>query len=69
MKVHPLKLYLIENKITQKEFAKRCSINPETLSRIINYRLISIPHRKNIDKMHELTGIPKKEFRYFAEEE
>lgn len=69
MKIHPLKLYLLKNKMTQKEFTALSKIPPLTIHRIINYKLKGVPRKDTIDKLHKLTGIPKIEFLYPAEEE
>ena len=69
MKIHPLKLWLIENKTTQKDFAKLCNINAVSIHRIINYHLKGIPHQNTMERISKLTGIPKIEFFYPAEED
>ena len=64
MKIHPLKLYLLQNKMTQKEFTDRSKIPLLTVHRIINYKLKGVPQQNTIEKLHEFTGIPKIEFLY-----
>ena len=55
--------------MTQKEFTALSKIPPLTIHRIINYKLKGVPRKDTIDKLHKLTGIPKIEFLYPAEEE
>ena len=69
MKIHPLKIYLLENKLTLKGFAEQCNMPYQHLYRIMNYKLIGVPRKGTIEKLHELTGIPKMEFLYPAEDE
>ena len=68
MKIHPLKIYLLENRITLKDFAKQCNMPYQNLYRIMNYKLTDYPRKSTVEKLHRLTGIPKMEFLYPAED-
>ena len=69
MQIHPLKIYLLKNRITLKDFAKRCNMPYQNLYRIMNYKLTDYPRKSTVEKLHQLTGIPKMEFLYPAEDE
>lgn len=64
MKIHPLKIYLLQNKIKQKEFSQLSGIPQITIHRIINYKNKGFPRKETIEKIHKLTNIPRNQFTY-----
>ena len=68
MNIHPLKKYLLENKIKQKEFAELSGIPLITIHRIVNHKNKSFSRKKTIEKIHNLTGIPIIDLLYPEEE-
>lgn len=69
MKIHPLKIYLLKNKIKQKEFAGLSGIPQITIYRIVNYKNKGFPRKETIEKIHKLTGIPRNQFTYLEDED
>ncbi|RZV39923.1 MAG: helix-turn-helix domain-containing protein [Candidatus Acidulodesulfobacterium acidiphilum] len=57
MKIHPLKIYILQNKIKQKELARLCGISEITIHRIVNFKTKKISN-KNFEKLIKF-GIPK----------
>ena len=56
MKIHPLKIYSLENKITLKEIAKMLNKTTVTIYRISEYK--TKPSPKLAKEIHNLTKIP-----------
>ena len=56
MKIHPIKIYCLQNKIKQKDLAKLTGIAEITIHRIVNYKT-KLNHKKTIQKLHNITGI------------
>ncbi len=54
MTIHPLKIYLLQNKMKQKEFAQLSGIPLITIHRIVNYK--SFPRRELAKKIEFLTN-------------
>jgi transcriptional regulator with XRE-family HTH domain len=57
MKIHPLKIYILQNGIKQKELAKLSGISEITIHRIVNYKTTK-SFKKTIQKLNNVTGIP-----------
>ena len=57
MKIHPLKMYILQNKIKQKELAIASGISEITIHRIVNFKTKKIS-KKNFEKLINF-GIPE----------
>ena len=56
MKIHPLKIYILQNKITQKQLGVLSGVSEITIHRIINYKTTRM-FKKTIQKLQTVTGI------------
>ncbi len=66
MKIHPLKIYCLKNRIKQKEFAKLSGISEITIHRIVNYKTKA--SKTSVKKISNITGIPIIDLLYPEEE-
>ena len=54
--MHPLKIYCLKNKISQKRLSKKLNRSENWISFIVSYK--KTPSPKLAKKISELTGIP-----------